>query len=1037
MTKKINLADLVFKVSDDGSLKVFAGDAKKAGAALNKVKKGTEDTTYATKKGINQTANQTKNFANLARGISGSLVPAYATLAANVFALTAVFGFLQQAADFRVLKEGQQAYAAVTGIAYQTLTNSIVEATDAQIRYTDAAQAAAIGTAAGLSPEQLEKLGAAAKTVSIALGRDVTDSFNRLVRGVTKAEPELLDELGIILRLETATKEYAAQLGVSKESLDAFQRTQAVTGNVLDQVEQKYSAINAILDPQTNQIQKLTKAFDDLMNSFRSFIAGPAEALANFFANNLTASIGALGLFALPIIQSLLPAFDDLAANAEASLGRHDAAFERAKMNLNQYKDTSAQAKAQAERTFNTLQTKAQGLAGQAGLPKGRAGSGLRNLQEGRSITPRQAAAIKRQISNTESMYFISNKKIRRNFMRTMDEIVMADKVKSGKIKVQIKGLELFYKKSFAAIKVGFRATMVGMTTAAATAGRLISKAFGFMSAISIALLAFEGLKAGAEKLGLFTSGVDSADTALGKMLNTQKDLNKELEEMLGADKKLAAENIDLGLTQNLKRAGDRLTSARLGSTFKALQASMALTKQFEGAFDPAKDTGNMVMMATSASGSVPDLSGIDTNPAVTIGETTMTLQQFNAETKAQEEMLETLTKRVSILAESYPDMFSGMLDSDGNLIVTKLTDEQHKLIDSYTTTSSALKSLENGEKAYGQAIQARLGKQSPERALLLQAQARLRNRKKVQEGDAFKKERNAEQQQAFIDETGVQETIVSALEKADASARLLVTEKARIAIATQSMSNRMAGNTRLMKIAKDRLKIEQNLAEVKALQAQITEKQTLLETGKASDEESTRRSIEDLQNRITLLNQQRMAIENSIDPVHQLGTALSNAFEKTLTSSIQGLLDGTKNLKEAFLDMTRAVLNSIAQIVAQQAAMAVMTAVGFPGARGGGIMKKSGRSYSVGGVARGPQSGYPAMLHGTEAVVPLPNGRSIPVEMQGGGGNVNNVVINVDAGGNASSTFNEEQGKALGMAIQASVMETLQREKRPGGVLS
>ena len=28
MTKKINLADLVFKVSDDGTLKVFAGQAK-------------------------------------------------------------------------------------------------------------------------------------------------------------------------------------------------------------------------------------------------------------------------------------------------------------------------------------------------------------------------------------------------------------------------------------------------------------------------------------------------------------------------------------------------------------------------------------------------------------------------------------------------------------------------------------------------------------------------------------------------------------------------------------------------------------------------------------------------------------------------------------------------------------------------------------------------------------------------------------------------------------------------------------------------
>jgi len=36
------------------------------------------------------------------------------------------------------------------------------------------------------------------------------------------------------------------------------------------------------------------------------------------------------------------------------------------------------------------------------------------------------------------------------------------------------------------------------------------------------------------------------------------------------------------------------------------------------------------------------------------------------------------------------------------------------------------------------------------------------------------------------------------------------------------------------------------------------------------------------------------------------------------------------------------------------------------------------------GGIAAGPQSGYQAILHGTEAVVPLPNGKTIPVSMPG-----------------------------------------------------
>lgn len=39
---------------------------------------------------------------------------------------------------------------------------------------------------------------------------------------------------------------------------------------------------------------------------------------------------------------------------------------------------------------------------------------------------------------------------------------------------------------------------------------------------------------------------------------------------------------------------------------------------------------------------------------------------------------------------------------------------------------------------------------------------------------------------------------------------------------------------------------------------------------------------------------------------------------------------------------------------------------------------------FADGGIARGPNSGYPAVLHGAEAVVPLPDGKTIPVEIKG-----------------------------------------------------
>ena len=101
-----------------------------------------------------------------------------------------------------------------------------------------------------------------------------------------------------------------------------------------------------------------------------------------------------------------------------------------------------------------------------------------------------------------------------------------------------------------------------------------------------------------------------------------------------------------------------------------------------------------------------------------------------------------------------------------------------------------------------------------------------------------------------------------------------------------------------------------------------------------------------------------------------------------------------------------------------------------IPMAAGGVAMRK----YATGGIAT-----QPTYLVGegkyNEAVVPLPDGRTIPVEMRGGAGN--NITVNVDANGGQQTTMDGEQGAALGKAIAATVMETLQREKRPGGVLS
>lgn len=49
----------------------------------------------------------------------------------------------------------------------------------------------------------------------------------------------------------------------------------------------------------------------------------------------------------------------------------------------------------------------------------------------------------------------------------------------------------------------------------------------------------------------------------------------------------------------------------------------------------------------------------------------------------------------------------------------------------------------------------------------------------------------------------------------------------------------------------------------------------------------------------------------------------------------------------------------------------------------GGELYDQTVGEYDIGGIASGPTSGYAATLHGTEAVVPLPDNRSIPVSLK------------------------------------------------------
>ena len=318
MAKKIQI-----DIEVNGKMQKATVSAKKLRDALasvdkqqEKLGKSARETDRNIKGTANASSNATKNFSKMSQGMGG-LVGAYASLAASLFAVSAAFQFLKSAGELKSLQAGQIAYASATGVAMKTLTTDIIAATDAQIQFRDAAQAAAIGTAAGLNADQLRRLATAAKDASQILGRDVTDSFNRLIRGATKAEPELLDELGIILRLDRATREYKAALQITGRELTAFERTQAVTNDILTQSEEKYSRILDIVGRSPNQYAQLGKAFDDIIMKVKEVVDQIVGPFAKVLQDTPMLGVAALGLLVSGPLGALGISFTGIAEAAE------------------------------------------------------------------------------------------------------------------------------------------------------------------------------------------------------------------------------------------------------------------------------------------------------------------------------------------------------------------------------------------------------------------------------------------------------------------------------------------------------------------------------------------------------------------------------------------------------------------------------------------------------------------------------------------------------------------------------------------------
>jgi lambda family phage tail tape measure protein len=203
-------------------------------------------------------------------------------------------------------------------------------------------------------------------------------------------------------------------------------------------------------------------------------------------------------------------------------------------------------------------------------------------------------------------------------------------------------------------------------------------------------------------------------------------------------------------------------------------------------------------------------------------------------------------------------------------------------------------------------------------------------------------------------------------------------------------------------------------------------------------------------------------------DVASAIGDSFGNAFKGIITGSMtaqQALAGFFQSIGDSFADMAAKMISEWLKVEAIKGIQNILGmlnpagaltgaaaggfssgAAGFGGGFNSGIPALTGipdfsgsfTKFATGGIVKGPTLGLVGEGRYNEAVVPLPDGKSIPVDLSGMGGGAGaistNIVINVNNGQAQSNTSGGASD--LGRKMEGAVKQVLVNELRPGGLL-
>jgi len=561
-------------------LQVKTSGAQAAAKQLDRVGAATE------RVGKNQTrlgqasASAGRSFAAQSQGLGG-LVGIYAAAAANVFAITAAFTALNRAAQFGTIIQGTQNLAQAVGSTATEVVGSLKQITDGQLSIVEAATQANLALSAGFNVDQIEQLGGVALKASRALGRNLTDSFQRITRGAIKLEPELLDEIGIFTRIEPAVEAYANSINKSVSQLTQFERRQAFVNQVIKDGEAAFADIQGEGTSTQEVFEKLVANFSDLAIVVGKFIADSLVPFAEFLDKNLGNRLILLGGIGALVFGKL----------REAAAGLATTGFTILSTKLNNVADKFANVNKLGEEFANKQTKISQAFVGQGAIagPRGQGAQIKRDLAAG-PLTTARALDIQKEVPG-----LLQAERDRRKQIREQIKLGNLEREKGNaslaQSQARSKGLLATQRLVTTQLKSsGVFATILakGLGVAAVAAnflGKQLNRAFAVFNGILIGFtvlqtaLSFFDIDLFSEIKNVIQSiGKDARDTAnaIESIAKAAKAAGGEVDFLADAARKLGVDRENVESILSAAAALERLTEAQRVTAISRLKNELA-----------------------------------------------------------------------------------------------------------------------------------------------------------------------------------------------------------------------------------------------------------------------------------------------------------------------------------------------------------------------------------------------------------------------------------------------------------------------------